>query len=157
MINDKRTERLKRLFPDYFERFDLPEGAKPEKIEVYRACKTQKCDKESFTPSFEEKGFKYLQGDNPRDPSLYSLSTAEKPKDIKRFVNLNSEYKKPYKIAKGVTSEECGFVQRTKERIPSRRNSHVDWWLFKNAEPYKFFEIISDFDKYIQDYKKDKV
>ncbi len=157
MINDKEIKRLERLFPDYFDRFNLPEGAKPEKIEVYRACKTQKCDKESFTPSFEEKGFEYHQDDDPSDPSLYSLSTAEKIKDIQRFVRIDSEYKKPYKIAKGITSEECGFVQRTKERTSNKRSSHVDWWLFKDAQPYKFFEIINDLDKCIQDYKKDKV
>jgi len=34
--------------------FDLPEGAREENITVYSACNTLKCDKESFTQTFEE-------------------------------------------------------------------------------------------------------
>ena len=68
--------------------FDLPEGAREENITVYRACKTWKCDKESFTPTFEEQGCRYLEGDDPKDPGLYSLSTTENiMKNIKEVGN----------------------------------------------------------------------
>lgn len=150
----KDKDRLKRMFPTYFELFDLPEGAREENITVYRACKTWRCDKESFTPTFEEQGYQYLEGDDPKDPGLYSLSTAEKPKDIKRFVKFNSEYRKPYKIAIGKTDTSCGLVQRTREREKKRKDSHVDWWLYEKSEPYKFFEMIDDFESYYEEYKK---
>ena len=144
----KDKDRLKRMFPAYFELFELPEGAREEDITVYRACKTWKCDKESFTPTFEERGCQYFNGDDPKNPGLYSLSTAEKPKDIKRFVKFNSEYQKPY------TDKSCGLVQRTREREKKRKDSHVDWWLYENAEPYKFFEMIDDFESYYEEYNK---
>lgn len=111
-------------------------------------------NKESFTPTFEEQGCRYLEGDNPKNPGLYSLSTAEKPKDIKRFVKFNSEYQKPYKIAIGKTDTSCGLVQRTREREKNRKDSHVDWWLYEKSEPYKFFEMIDDFESYYEEFKK---
>ncbi|MDD6208578.1 MAG: hypothetical protein PUB10_08680 [Clostridiales bacterium] len=149
------NERLKRLFPSYFDRFELPDGAHEESITVYRACKTQACDKESFTPSFEEQGLVYMAGDNPENPGLYSLSTFEKPKDVKRFVNMQSEYQKPYKIAVGNTEPKYGLVQRTKERT-GRKTSHVDWWLYQGAKPYEVFQIIDDFETYFEEYKQNK-
>lgn len=146
---------IAKVFPEYFNNFILPEGAHEEEITVYRACKTQKCDKESFTPTFEEQGFKYRQGDDKEDPSIYSLSAYEKPKDVKRFTVITSEYRKPYKIAVGETNRRHGPVQRTKER-KKKSGSHVDWWLYVNAAPWEEFEMIDDFEAYLEDYKKTK-
>jgi len=152
----KDEARIKRLFPSYFELFKLPDGAGEEEIQVYRACKTCKCDKESFTPSYEEKEFKHNEGDDPDDPGQYSLSTYEKPKDCKRFVKLNSEFQKPYKIAFGITHPQYGLVQRTKERKIKYKSSHVDYWLYEEATPYEKFEMIEDFDSYLEIYKKER-
>lgn len=149
---DRTEEKLSKLFPDYFDKFDLPEGAHEEKIVVYRACKTGQCDSESFLPSFEENGCQYLEGDDPKDPSVYSLSTFEKPNDIKRFAKFTSEYGKPYKIAVGETNPQFGLVQRTKER-KKKAKSHVDWWLYRDAKPYEAFTIIDDFEDYLEEYK----
>ena len=93
--------------------------------------------------------------DDPADPSLYSLSTYEKPRDVKRFAITNSDIREPIKIAMGYTEPSCGLVQRTRERT-GRRTSHVDWWLYVDAEPYKYFEIIEDFADYLEKYKKEK-
>lgn len=152
----KGDTKLKKFFPDYFNRFEMPAGAHEESINVYRACKTGQCDKGSFLPSFEENNFAYLSGDDPDDPSVYSLSTYEKPKDIKRFVNFTSEYKKPYKIAFGNTSPECGLVQRTSERT-GKKGSHVDWWLYETSTPYMNFSIITDFNGYYEKYKIERM
>lgn len=152
---DKNNKKIERLFPDYFSRFDLPEGAREERITVYRACKTGQCDKASFMPSFEEKGFKYFEGEDPTEPGLYSLSTYEKPKDVKRFAKMNSDFQVPYMIAIGETEPQYGLVQRTKER-ENRRTSHVDWWLYEDAKPYEAFNIIPDFEKYLEEYKKNR-
>lgn len=150
----EKEERMKRLFPEYFKCFEMPKGAGEERITVYRACRTGECDALSFMSSFEQQGCKYLEDDDPKDPSLYSMSTYEKPKDVKRFVKMNSEFKKPYKIAIGNTEPDYGLVQRTREREKKKKNSHVDWWLYKNAEPYKEFEIIQDFELHLDEYRK---
>ena len=62
---------------------------------------------------------------NVNNPQLFSLSTYEKPKDIKRFASMDSDMQVPFKIAIGFTVPVYGLVQRTRERI-EKRGSHVD-------------------------------
>lgn len=145
-------------FPIYFERFELPKDAKEERIRVFRACKTQKVEKESFLPTYEENNYKHLAGENPENPGLYSLSVYENPKDVKRFADMNGRFQPPYKIAEGITEPKCGLSQRTKERMkgrkPKYKGSHVDWWIYEKAEPHQYFELIEDFNEYLLDHKK---
>lgn len=148
-------KRIEKIFPDYFKRFKLPEGAREQDICVYRACRSGKCDKDSFLPSFEEAGYVLNPTADPTDPSQYSLSTYEKPTHIKRFASMMSDMKVPYTIAKGVTMPEYGLSQRTSERKPKSK-SHVDWWLYKNATPYEAFEMIEDFEKHLQSYIEER-
>lgn len=126
------------MFPDYFKNFSLPEGAREEAIIVYRACKSGMCDEISFIPTFEEKECKAELFDDLADPSVYSLSTYEKPNHIKRFTAMTSDMKVSYKIAIGKTEPKYGLVQRTKER-KRKSESHVDWWLYENATPHLAF------------------
>ena len=149
-------DRIDRFFPDYFKRFKMPEGAHEESITVYRACRSGKCDEDSFLPSFEESGFELNPLLDEDDPSQYSLSVYEKPKDVKRFVSMLSDYSKPYKIAVGETTPSLGLVQRTRERT-GQKNSHVDWWLYIGAKPHTSFKLIDDFDKFFEEYKKSKI
>ncbi len=103
-LNNKNTlKRIEKIFPDYFQRFKLPDGAREESIRVYRACRTGKCDKNSFLPSFEENGYALNPLVDLTDPGQYSLSTFEKPKDVKRFAGVISDMKVPYQIAVGAT------------------------------------------------------
>lgn len=150
-LENKDIKRIEKIFPDYFERFILPAGAREERIKVYRACRSGKCDKDSFLPSFEQNGFTIPPFADPADPGQYSLSTYEKPTDVKRFADLISDLNIPYKIAIGMTEPKHGLVQRTRERT-KKRGSHVDWWLYKEAVPYNEFELIIDFEKHLQDY-----
>ena len=147
--------RIEQVFPDYFSRFKMPEGAKEESITVYRACKSGKCDRESFLPSYEENGYKLPPMADPSDPGQYSLSTFENPKDMRRFAFSTSDIRPPYSIAIGNTHPRHGLVQRTRERT-KRKTSHVDWWLYKDARPYEEFEIIEDFEAYYEDYRRTK-
>lgn len=142
---------IEKVFPDYFDRFDLPEGAHEESIKVYRACRSGKCDRDSFIPTFEQNGCKLKQGQEKDDPSVYSLSTFEKPNHIKMWASLNSDMHVPFKIAIGYTDPRHGVVQRTRER-KSKSKSHVDWWLYRDAEPYMEFELIDDFEKHLKEY-----
>ena len=143
---DKKGKRLERIFPAYFELFDLPEGAREEEIKVYRACRTGACDKLSFLPTFEQQGYQHLEGDDPNEPGTYSLSTYEKPKDVKRFAKMNSEFEVPFKIAVGYTHPKHGLVQRTRERKPKKKDSHVDWWLYEDAD-FSSYEIREDLNE----------
>lgn len=155
MIEKTISNRIEKIFPDYFDRFQLPDGAKEESIKVYRACRSGKCDKASFLPSFEESGYVLNPLLSENDPGQYSLSTFEKPKDVKRFAGVMSDMKVPITIAVGYTSPIHGVVQRTRERT-KKRMSHVDWWLYKDARPYEEFEIIDDFDIYMENYNKNR-
>jgi hypothetical protein len=149
--NKNTTKRIEKIFPDYFKRFELPDGAREEYIKVYRACRSGKCDKASFLPSFEENGYVLNPLVSETDPGQYSLSTYEKPTEIKRFASIISDMKVPYQIAIGYTNPIHGLVQRTRER-KRKRTSHVDWWLYKDASPYSEFEIIDDFEEHLQVY-----
>lgn len=151
MENQKSKERLERIFPAYFKNFDLPEGAREQLLHVYRACRSGKCDADSFMSTFEEKGCVIDETDDETDPSLYSLSTYEKPNHIKRFASMDSDMRIPYKIAIGVTDPAYGLAQRTKER-KSKSGSHVDWWLYQGAAPYKVFTLIPDFEQHLKEY-----
>lgn len=155
-MNDVNAlKRIEKIFPDYFQRFKLPDGAREEFIKVYRACRSGKCDKSSFLPSFEENGCTINPFVDSTDPGQYSLSTFEKPKDVKRFAGVISDMKVPYQIAVGETNPRHGLVQRTRERT-KKRTSHVDWWLYKDASPYDEFEMIVDFEEYLQNYIKER-
>lgn len=155
MDNNKTLKRIEKIFPDYFQRFKLPDGAREESIRVYRACRSGKCDKSSFLPSFEEKGCVLDPLVDVSDPGQYSLSTFEKPTDVKRFAGVISDMKVPYQIAVGETNPIHGLVQRTKERT-KKRTSHVDWWLYKDASPYDEFKMIVNFEEYLQNYIKNR-
>ena len=146
----------KKKFPSYFENFEMPEWAREQELEVYRACATGKVDEKSFLNSFEENGFQVSLGGEEDDPQVYSLSSYTKFKDVKRFMTMDSRFGVPFKIAKGITKPVHGICLETKEWKRNLgikyRGSHVDWWLYENAEPWKEFEeVILDEDReYIQ-------
>lgn len=157
ILVDEGKENQERVFPDYYSEYNIPpEGAKEEKIQVYRACKTNKLDKESFKNTYEEQGCEFYDEKEKEDPGTFSVSTYEKPRDVKRFAATNRDYRPPMKIAIGFTEPCHGVVQRTKEREPIKykKSSHVDWWLYKDARPYQSFQMIENFESYYEEYKK---
>ena len=60
------------------------------------------------------------------------------------------DIEEPCHIAVGMTNPIHGLVQRTRERT-GKRTSHVDWWLYVNASPHVEFELIEDFNKYLEE------
>ncbi len=61
------------------------------------------------------------------------------------------------KIATGDgTAPCCGPSQRTKERKPKHKSSHVDWWIYENEKPYQHFELIVNFNEYYSYYGKER-
>ena len=41
-------------------------------------------------------------------------------------------------------------------REQRKKTSHVDWWLYRDASPYEEFEMIVDFEEYLQNYIKER-
>ncbi len=141
-------EQAKKKFPSYFEKFEIPEWAREQELEVFRALPTGKVDKESFLNTYEENGFKVNVGEEENDPSQYSLSTYLRSKDVKRFMKITSSYGVPYKIAKGITNPIHGICLETREWKKNLgekkyKGSHVDWWLYEDAEPWKEFKEVT--------------
>lgn len=141
-------DNAKKKFPSYFDNFQMPEWAKEQELEVYRACRTGKADKESFLNSYEENGYKISINGNIDDPQEYSLSTYTRYKDVERFMTMTSDYGIPFTIAKGITNPIHGKCLETKEwkkKLGKKyKGSHVDWWLYESAKPYEEFEVIKN-------------
>ena len=130
---------IQKVFPEYFKNFQMPEVAKEQEIEVYRACRTGKIEKDSFLNSFEENGYCISADGSIDDPQEYCLSTYYKLKDVKRFVVVDSKFQPPWLLAKGTTIKDAGVSCKTKE-WKQTKGSHVDWWLYEGAEPWLAFE-----------------
>lgn len=143
-----KKEQAEKKFPSYFKNFVMPKWARAQELEVYRACATGKADYGSFLNSFEENGCKVSPGGKVDDPQEYSLSSYTKFKDVKRFMAMDSRYGIPFAIAKGSTNPIHGICLETKEWKRELgikyKGSHVDWWLYVDAEPYKEFEVIEN-------------
>lgn len=136
--------KLKKKFPTYFPVDKLPKEAKEEEIEVFRACKYGFCSK-SFLSYYEEwKNCKSKpKGYNEEDIGTYSMSCFEDINDLnkmlRKFKNVFKEYKSLL-LSKGKTNIKCGIILKAKDI--NKSGSHVDFWLYKNAEPIKYFEAI---------------
>ena len=141
-------EQAEKKFPSYFEKFEIPEWAREQELQVFRACATGKVDRESFLNTYEENGFQVSVGAAEDDPQEYSLSTYTKFRDVKRFMATNSRFRVPFKIAQGITNPIHGICLETKEWKKNLgekkyKSSHVDWWLYENAEPWKEFNEVT--------------
>lgn len=131
-----------RIFPVFMKRHIQcpPNEARAEEVEVYRICKTGCIEQASFLPSYleyEKNGC--LDRLDLNDVGSYSLSCFAKARDARNKLIFFTK-KEPRAIAaKGITSADCGVIQRTRERKKTR-DSHIDWWLYENAEPWKYFK-----------------
>ena len=143
--NSDNSKVKKKRFPNYFSKFEIPEWARPQIIKVFRACATGSIDRESFLNSYEENNFEVLAGVEETNPSMYSLSTYKKFKDVRRYMTTTSKYKKPYLIAVGNTNPKYGVCLETKEwkkmNGEKSKSSHVDYWLYEDAEPWLDFQM----------------
>ncbi len=139
-------ELLKKKFPTYFPVDKLPEKAIEEEIEVYRACKYGFCS-DSFLTTYQE-AHKFGVKSKDYDEEYigtYSMSCFENIEELKsilrKFKNIFNEYKNLV-LSKGKTNIECGLILKAKDI--GRHSSHVDFWLYENAKPIKYFEVIEN-------------
>lgn len=137
-------------FPDNFEEKILPKDAKFENKRVYRVIKNGIINKDSFISTFEEE----QRGLRPRskkgldllDPGYYSTSCQMEYSDADYLLNIFMRHNPKVFIAEGVTEMTCGPCQLTSER-DKRNDSHVDWWIYKEAEPQKYFKEVEKHDE----------
>lgn len=137
---------IKKVFPSYIDASIIPEWAKEQSLEVYRACRSGKVDKLSFLNTYEEKGFKVLEDLGEYRASAYSLSTYTKFRDVKRFMTMTSDFDVPFIIAIGTTEPTYGVCLETrfwKKQLGEKcKSSHVDWWLYEGATPWLVFKEV---------------
>ncbi len=134
------VEQIKKKFPSSLPTDRLPSGAKEMDVEVYRLCITGEIEPSSFLPTFLDPAQKDLKNIDRNDISYYSLSTFEGENDIRRIYKFFRRKRSPRTIiAKGTTATSCGIAQRTAERT-GQSTSHVDWWLYEDSEPHRFFQ-----------------
>ena len=114
---------------------------------VYRIIKSGTIDREGFISTFEEihRGLipplKQMRKD---DPGLYSTSCFSDIKDAERILRLMMRHHPRPIIARGETAKECGPSQRTKERVSTCEDSHVDWWIYDDSSPQGYFKERKD-------------
>ena len=131
-------------FPADFPVHLLPEEAKEESIEVYRICRSGAVDEDSFLPTYLDEISKTKENDGcEHDIGYYSMSVYEKKRDARQKLKF-FRGKQPNAIAaKGTTDPSCGIIQKTRERKKSKnKDSHIDWWLYENAKPHKYFKEV---------------
>lgn len=133
-------------FPENFTTDILPVGATEENKTVYRIIKYGILNRDSYVGTYEEilKGLmpppkrKKL---DPADPSTYSTSCSLEKSELEFLLKMCMRYHPAAFIAKGTTAAECGPSQLTSDREP-RDDTHVDWWIYKDAEPQSYFEEV---------------
>lgn len=132
-------------FPENFERDILPKGAKPVNRHVYRLIKSGKIDRSGFLSTFEEVKSGAVpppkRGLDLSAPETYSTSCFEDYQDIEYLLDIFMRHYPRVFVAEGETHASCGPSQRTSERR-KKEDSHVDWWIYNDAEPHKFFKEV---------------
>lgn len=134
-------------FPENFETEILPKNLKSKCLEVYRIILSGKIDKDGFESTFEDVLKQRIQRKKPldmTDPGTYSTSCFIDIKYAKQYLNMFCRHHPAAILAKGCTDIKCGPSQITKERLPDNYNTHVDWWIYKDAQPQIFFEEVNN-------------
>lgn len=135
-------EELCKKYPPDFPVDELPEGAREERIEVYRICRSGNVEPASFLPTYlDELSMTKENYGEKHDISYYSLSTFYKVNDAKRALKFFRGKQPSAILAIGYTDPSCGLCQRTRERKKNTK-SHVDWWLYKDVTPHMFFQEV---------------
>lgn len=136
-------------FPEKFEEEILPKGAAHKRKTVYRIIKSGKIDREGFISTYEEvkRGLipEPKRGLNLNDPGTYSTSCNMVYEEAEYWLDVFMRHHPKALIAKGITEPSCGPSQLTSER-EARDDTHVDWWIYEEAQPQIFFEEVDDCD-----------
>lgn len=144
------------VFPEYYTEEAINKilsNGKEERIEVYRVGKYGKDKTIAFLNYYEEVilGYKFVRPQKREstlekyihDIDSLSVSCYYLLEDIEYYYNITLKETHPERILlKGITSEQYGLAQKSKERKPKVVDSHTDWWLFKGSTPWNVFEEV---------------
>lgn len=137
-----RMKKYPACFPENFEDQILPAGAKAENKSVYRVIKYGELNRKSFLSTYEEIQLGLIPPKkrmDPGNPGLYSTSCNQDYADAEYALKIFMRHHPRAFIAKGETEASCGLSQVTAERT-GEASSHVDWWIYDQAEPQRYFE-----------------
>lgn len=147
------AETKEKIFPDYFSdnaREKIAFWGKEESIPVYRVGKYGKNDATAFLNYYEEveRGLKVVRNKEQsmrryrEDFDSLSVSCYEEKSDIEDYYKITLKENYPERILLfGSTNPQDGMCHRTKERKKNHTDSHVDWWLYRDAEPWRYFKV----------------
>ena len=130
-------------FPENFESEILPKDIEYFSLHAYRILKEGKLNRQAFMSTFEEfKDKKYKpRGFNPNSPDTYSTSLFSDMHEIKNILKIMLRHNPPALIAEGTTEPCCGPNKRDSQ------NSHINWWIFKDASPEIYFKVVAENEK----------
>lgn len=120
-------------YPSYFPNNCPPEDAQFLEVEAYRGCQNNNVTRDDFRSYYE-------LGKSHSKLEAYGVSLFTDFKVVQVMRNMpNFRLNHPY-ISKGITSIDCGAIKQTGKTHPS----HITWWLYEDATPEKYFQIIEE-------------
>lgn len=138
------NERAKKVFPVFFPKDIIPKEAAHREEDVFRVCRFGKIEKDAFISTYEEVFIRKIlevKDLDKNDPGTYSTSVFKKRRDAKGIFNCIARHEPCAIVAFGKINPEHGPMQVTKERT-GQKNSHIDWWLYDQADPSSEFEKV---------------
>ncbi len=129
------------------------DGARENRFEVFRICRTGIVNRDAFDSTYQDsfkKEYSSSSGVVNRDVFQrkkidigdYSTSCSLSLKPLKRIIKAMYNTTPQQIIAKGITEPCCGLSMETKLSLSKRKcnDSHIDWWIYKDAKPEKYFK-----------------
>lgn len=147
-----------KLFPDYFTSTVIQEikdnGGCENNFSVYRVAKYGNNDKTAFYNYYEEviHGLKTVRNKEKalekylNSIDYLSVSCNLEYQNIKYYFDITLKDSHPRRILLcGITSSSEGLSRITEQWKKNYQGTsgHIDWWLYKDAEPNKFFKEVS--------------
>ncbi len=141
------NKRFPECFPQGFHDKLLAVGAKEQELKVFRICKSGLINEDAFVGTMEEslRRGKRRKFRDPDDVGNYSTSCHLKISDSRKILQHALRNPPHAIIAEGTIRPEKGLSQITAERKAECLDSHVDWWIYVDAQPHlDFKEVIEN-------------
>jgi len=137
---------IQKKFPNYYPACGVPPQAKEQDLKVYRICNYGTIDKKAFYShyelwKYEDITLKNMEPGWEDDIFYYSVSVFKDYKDAMSVYRLLSKFNPPAIIAAGYTRGAFGPCLQNAKKT-SNRKSHVDWWLYEDAQPQGLFNEV---------------
>ncbi|AOZ93623.1 hypothetical protein [Paenibacillus crassostreae] len=126
-----------KIYPDYFPANCPPNDALEEEIIVYRLCESNPVSENDFLSHFILNPNRNYNG----KLQAFGLSVISDIEEIEKMRNISPIMRKKKYVATGMTMGSSGVIKKT----PSNNcNSHITWWLIKEALPHAYFEVCKE-------------